>query len=201
LYGDVIECIDWSTGRILDALHSNDLLRKTVVIYTSDNGPKKGHGTAGPLRGFKHQPYEGGVRVPCVVSAPGRISAGTTVDAIVTVMDIYPTLVALAGATASGEQVRDGKDMWPLLAGAPDAKSPHSEFFYFVRHGVLVGIRRGRWKLLQYQGKTELYNLEADVGESTNLAKQHPDIVRKLATRLREFAADMTASRRPPGCP
>jgi arylsulfatase A len=201
LYGDVIECLDWSTGRVLDALDRNDLLQKTVVIYTSDNGPKKGHGTARPLRGYKHQPYEGGVRVPCVVYAPGRISAGTTVDAIATIMDVYPTLVGLAGGTISSEQVCDGKDIWSLLTGSPNAKSPHAEFYYFVRHGVLVGIRQGRWKLLRQEGRTELYDLEGDVGESINLAKQRPEIVRKLVARLGQFEADIRESRRPPGVP
>ncbi len=199
LYGDVIECIDWSTGRILAALRKNGLTEKTVVIFTSDNGPKKGHGSAAPFRGFKHQPYEGGVRVPCTVYAPGRIPAGRTIDSITTIMDLYPTMARLAGAAVSEDQVRDGKDIWPLLSGEPDAAPPHDEFFYFVRHGVLAGVRQGRWKLLQQNGKSELYDLQEDLKESKNLAREHPVIVERLAARMKQFESKTKADRRPPG--
>ncbi len=198
LYGDVVECIDWSTGRLLAALRKHGL-SDTVVIFISDNGPKRGHGSAAPLRGFKHQPYEGGVRVPLVAYAPGHIPAGRTIDAVTTVMDIYPTLAKRAGATSSKEQVRDGKDIWPLLSGEPDAKPPRNEFFYFVRHGVLAGVRQGRWKLLEQNGQIELYDLEADVEESRNLAGQQPEIVRRLAARMKQLESDVEALKRPPG--
>lgn len=197
LYGDVIECIDWSTGQILDALDRNRLTNKTIVIFTSDNGPKKGHGSAVPLRGFKHQAYEGGIRVPCVAYAPGRIPAGRTIDAIATIMDLYPTFAGLAGATVSGEQVVDGEDLWPLLSGEPDAEPPHNEFFYFIRHGVLAGVRVGRWKLLKQQGKLELYDLKTDIGESTNLASQQPRIAERLRVRMEHFASSLAVSKRP----
>ncbi|MBI1372455.1 MAG: sulfatase-like hydrolase/transferase [Phycisphaera sp.] len=198
LYGDVIECIDWSTGRILAALEEHGLTERTVVIFTSDNGPKKGHGSAAPLRGFKHQPYEGGVRVPCVAYAPGRIPAGRTVDAITTVMDLYPTLAGLAGAPVSPQQVRDGRDIWPLLTGESNAEPAHREFFYFVRHGVLAGVRDERWKLLEQKGLTELFDLVADISESSNVAGQHPEIVARLTARMQAFEKDVTETKRPP---
>jgi arylsulfatase A len=199
LYGDVIECIDWSTGRILAALRKNGLTKNTIVIFTSDNGPKKGHGSAAPLRGFKHQPYEGGVRVPCVAYAPGRIPAGRTIDAITTIMDVYPTFAGLAGARVSAKQVLDGKDIWPLLSGKPQAKIPHNEFFYFVRHGVLAGVRQGRWKLLKQMGKVELYDLTVDVGESNNLASKQPEIVKQLVARMEQFESKIRATKRASG--
>ncbi len=198
LYGDVIECIDWSTGQILDALQQNKLAEKTVVLFTSDNGPKQGHGSAAPLRGFKHEAYEGGVRVPCVAYAPGRIPAGGAIDAVTTIMDIYPTFAGLAGAAVSDRQVVDGKDLWPLLSGQPDAKAPHDAFFYFVRHGVLAGVRQGRWKLLKQKGKVELYDLKADISESHNLAAGQPQIVKRLGVRMERFASRLAATKRPP---
>jgi arylsulfatase A-like enzyme len=199
LYGDVIECIDWSTGRILAALEENGLTENTIVIFTSDNGPKKGHGSAAPLRGFKHQPYEGGVRVPCVAYAPGRIPAGSTIDAITTIMDVYPTMAGLAGARISTKQVRDGKDIWPLLSGRRNAKHPHNEFFYFVRHGVLAGVRQGRWKLLKQKGNVELFDLQVDVEESRNLANQQPEIVMRLVSRMQQFESKIKPINRLPG--
>jgi arylsulfatase A len=199
LYGDVIECIDWSTGRILAALQKNGLTKKTIVVFTSDNGPKQGHGSAAPLRGFKHQPYEGGVRVPCVAYAPGRIPSGRTIDAITTIMDVYPTFAGLAGATVSAKQVLDGNDIWPLLSGKPNTKPPRNEFFYFVRHGVLAGVRQGHWKLLIQKGKVELFDLKSDVGESRNLADKQPQTVKRLTARMKQFASEVEATKRPPG--
>jgi arylsulfatase A-like enzyme len=199
LYGDVIECIDWSTGRVLDALRRNGLERNTIVIFTSDNGPKQGHGSAAPLRGFKHQPYEGGVRVPCVAYAPGRIPAGRTIDEVTAVMDLYPTLAALAGAENAASHAADGRNIWRLLSGQGKAARGRDEFFYFVRHGVLAGVRQRRWKLLVQDGRAELYDLQADLAESKNLAQQRPEIVRRLAARMRQFEADLQAASRPPG--
>lgn len=199
LYGDVIECVDWSTGRVLAALEEHGHLTNTVVVFTSDNGPKKGHGSAGPLRGFKHEPYEGGVRVPCLVSAPGRLEGGRRIDAITTIMDLYPTFVRIAGGKVSPQQVRDGTDLWPLLTGKENAKPPHTEHFYFVRHGVLAGVRDSRWKLLKQRGNVELYDLANDIGETNDLAGEHPEIVERLAKRMRVMEADVRETRRQAG--
>ena len=199
LYGDVIECIDWSTGEILKVLEENGLAENTIVVFTSDNGPKQGHGSATPLRGFKHQPYEGGVRVPCVVWAPGQIPAGATIDSITTVMDIYPTFARLAGADFPSQQVLDGKDISPLLLAQKDTAPQRDEFFYFVRHGVLAGVRQGRWKLLIQEEKTEseLYDLETDLSESRNQAGQHPGIVDQLKGRMMQFEGELLRTKRP----
>ena len=198
IYGDVIECIDWSTGQVIKALAETELTEKTIVIFTSDNGPKPGHGSAGPLRGFKHEPYEGGMRVPFVVWGPRRIPAGRTIDSMVAMIDIYPTCAALAGAKVSQQQVVDGVDFSPQLLAASEA-APRKEFFYFVRHGVLAGVRQGRWKLLVQKGKTELFDLAADVGESKNLAAEQPQIVQRLSKRMHAFAAEVEAQQRVPG--
>lgn len=140
-----------------------------------------------------------GVRVPCVAYAPGRIPAGRTIDAMTTIMDVYPTFAGLAGARVSAKQVLDGKDIWPLLSGKPDVEPPHNEFFYFVRHGVLAGVRQGQWKLLKQNGQIELYDLGADVEESRNLATQKPQTVKRLSTRMKQFELEIEATKRPPG--
>ncbi len=198
-YGDVIECIDWSTGRIVEAIREAGIEEQTVVVFTSDNGPKQGHGSAGPLRGFKHEPYEGGVRVPCVAWAPGRIEAGGEIDTIANVMDLYPTLVSMAGGEWSTDQVRDGRDLSEVLRGDSKTTGGEDEFFYFVRHGLLAGVRVGPWKLLRQAGKgDELYNLSSDVGESSNLASRHPEIVARLGNRLETFRDEVKRTRRPP---
>ena len=197
LYGDVIECIDWSTGQLLDALEETGIANKTYVIFTSDNGPKKGHGSAAPLRGFKHQPYEGGVRVPCVAWAPGRIPDGQTIDAITTVMDIYPTFAKLAGFVVPAGQALDGRDISPLLLGREDPNPPGDEFFYFARHGVLAGVRQDRWKLLLQEGEPELYDLKSSPDESFNLASQHPEIVKRLRARMLQFERELKQTNRP----
>jgi len=198
LYGDVVECLDWSVGEILAALERQNLARNTVVIFTSDNGPKKGHGSADPLRGYKHDPYEGGMRVPCIAYAPGMLPAGNVSNEITCIMDLYPTFANLAGADFTAEQVRDGKDLWPLLRG-DEKQGPHQEFFYFVRHGVLAGMRRGDWKLLHHKDRTELYDLRDDISESHNLAEAKPQLVRALTARMRQFEAEVKASSRPAG--
>ncbi len=147
LYGDVIEEIDWSVGQVLEALRRLGLSEKTIVVFTSDNGPwlimKKHGGSALPLRDGKGTLYEGGMRVPCIMWGPGRIPAGKTCSEVAATIDILPTFAALAGAKLPEDRIIDGKDIWPLMSGQPGAKSPHQAFFY-RRNGV----RAGNWKLL-----------------------------------------------------
>ncbi|MBM4019229.1 MAG: arylsulfatase, partial [Planctomycetes bacterium] len=188
------ECIDWSTGQILGALRKLGLERKTIVVYTSDNGPwlvKGEHGgSALPLRDGKGTTYEGGMREPCVMWGPGRIPAGKTCSEMVLSMDLMPTFAGLAGAAPPADI--DGKDVWPLLSGRPGAKTPHQAFYYYSGSN-LQAVRSGKWKLVLYaapQGATaadapkprdpELYDLEADISESRNIAAAHPDVVARL---------------------
>ncbi|MCA9248039.1 MAG: sulfatase [Planctomycetales bacterium] len=194
LYGDVIECIDWSTGEILRSLEDNQIAQRTVVIFTSDNGPKPGHGSAAPWRGHKHQPYEGGVRVPCIAWAPQHIAAGSNIHEITTIMDLYPTLARLAGAARPEQFARDGRDLWPLLTASDRIAAPRDEFFYFVRHGVLAGVRQGRWKLLRQEDSSELYDLQSDPSESRNRAAEIPERVGQLSQRMDEFQREILIS-------
>jgi arylsulfatase A-like enzyme len=214
LYGDVLEEFDYETGRLLDALDEQGLRDNTLVIYTSDNGPwnqpayinkKKGHpegaifwGEAGPLRDGKGSCYEAGYRVPCIVRWPGRVKAGAKSDAIFSTLDFMPTFAALAGYKVPGDRVIDGVDQLDLLLG----KNPKGGRETFVYRNN--GIRRGKWKYLKakhnvygYARDTkrkkveELYDLEADIGETKNLAAKHP----KIVAELKQLMAKITESK------
>ncbi len=211
MYGDVIECIDWSTGRIADTVRELGLAENTWIIYTSDNGPwlgrRKGKnvGYADPLRAGKGTTYEGGMREPCVVWAPGRVPAGAVRSGIVTSMDLAPTLAGLAGGSMPTDRVLDGMDVAPLLTGKTEA-SPRDGLLYYNTRGQAEAIRHGKWKFRRAAGKNkkepaeaELYHLEADIGETTNLAEKHPDVAAKLEAAVRAFDADLEKHARPAG--
>ena len=202
LYGDTIEEIDWSTGEILKTLKSLGLDKNTLVVYTSDNGPWKlsngrgGH--ADPLRGYKFQTYEGGMRVPCIVRWPDRIPAGSTCSEIAATIDLLPTIAKLANAELPTDRVIDGKNIWPLMSGEADAKSPH-DIYYYYRGTNLQSARSGKWKLRLEKKMIELFDLNADIGEVENLADRFPEVVDKLSKQIKDFDADLKANQRPAG--
>jgi arylsulfatase A len=214
LYGDAVETIDWSTGEIIKTLKALKLGENTVVVFVSDNGAdtnrwgvdERWFGSNAPFRGKKQQPLEGGVRVPCVMWAPGRIPAGTVCAELATVMDFLPTFAAMSGASLPDDRVTDGKDIGLLLRGEPEGKSPYDAFIYHARFGKRVGIRVGDWKLLvdadagtwRQKGKA-LYNLERDPAEKTNLADRYPKKVKDLSARLDTFERELTHTIRSPG--
>jgi len=201
LYGDVIEEIDWSTGEILKTLKSLGLDESTLVVYTSDNGPwnlKSGHGgCALPLRGYKFQTYEGGMREPTIMRWPGRIPAGTECSEIASTIDMLPTLAGLSGAKVPADRVIDGKDIWPLMSGRSGAKTPHEAFFYY-KGKKLEAVRKGDWKLRRTK-IIELYNLATDISETNNLAAKRPEIVKRLTAVMERFDRDLKAHSRAAG--
>lgn len=209
LYGDVIEEIDWSVGQILDKLHKLKLADRTLVIFTSDNGPWLSKGDRGgcalPLRDGKFTQFEGGMREPCLMWWPGKVPAGSVCREVAATMDLLPTLAGLAGAEMPTDRVIDGKDIWPLISGQPGAKSPHETYCYQGH-----AIRAGKWKLhlpgaRQTVGKTKerlpllLFDLENDISEEHNLAEAHPELAARLEKQLKEHNAEIAASRRPVG--
>jgi arylsulfatase A-like enzyme len=206
LYGDVIAEIDWSVGQVLGKVRDLGLDEQTLVIFTCDNGPvvragmQLGYrsGSAGPLRGQKNTTWEGGMREPCLMRWPGKIPAGAVCSEVATTMDILPTVATLAGAQPPSDRIIDGRNIWPLMQGVPDAKSPH-EAFYYYRDDRLQAVRSGPWKLHVYRPEWEnakdhpplLYNLREDIGETEDVAGQHPDVVARLLALADKARGDM----------
>ncbi len=210
LYGDVIEEIDHSVGRVLPALKDHGVDENTLVIFTSDNGPwlskgKRG-GSALPLRAGKGTTYEGGMRAPCIMRWPGKVPAGKTCDQLATTLDLLPTLAKLAGAEPSDDRVIDGMDIRELILNPTTTKTPREEFFYFSTRGDLQAVRSGKWKLRiasrprrKEPAKPELYNLREDISEKKNLADEHPEVVKKLQAKMEAFEAEIKKNARPVG--
>jgi len=193
LYGDWVEEIDWSVGRVLDTLRDLKLAEKTLVIFTSDNGGTVRSVNA-PLRGMKGTTLEGGMRTPTLAWWPGKIAPGTASDAITGMIDVLPTLAKLARAKEPAKKI-DGSDLWPVLSGQAQ-QSGHNEFLYY-RGLKLEAVRQGPWKL--HLAKTELYNLESDIGEAKNVAKDHADIVAQLSVLAEKTNADLGMNDAGPG--
>jgi len=198
LYGDVIEEIDWSMGRILETLESLGIDGNTLVIFTSDNGPwdlKDGQGgSALPLRGYKFQTYEGGMRVPMIAQWKGVIPSGVVCSELASTIDILPTIAYLTESEVS-EKPMDGRNIWPLLSGDKKAKSPHTkDGFYYYSGNTAEAVRSGAWKLRVVKGEIELYNLEKDISETENVALKNPKIVKKLQKMLSGYDADLKSS-------
>jgi arylsulfatase/arylsulfatase A len=190
LYGDVVEELDASTGEILATLRRLGRDKDTLVLFTSDNGPwlqkKEYGGSAGPLRDGKFSAYEGGFRMPAIFWWPGRVPTGQTCREVASTIDLLPTYAALAGAAVPDGL--DGKDIRPLLFGAPGAQTPHRAYLYDSR-----AVRSGRWKLVRDKHGDELFDLVTDPGERKNLAGAKPEKVRELAALL--------PAKRPPAGP
>ncbi|MFC1761413.1 sulfatase [Planctomycetota bacterium] len=202
LYGDVIEEIDWSVGRVLQTLRDLKLGKKTFVIFTSDNGPwlvmGENGGAAEPLRDGKGSTYEGGQRVPCIMWWPGQIQAGTENNEMASTMDMMPTLSWLAGTEPPADRVIDGHNIWPLMIGKAGAKTPYKAFVYYRGEAVRVGdwkYRKGKeygtWLKKQKDKENpvveQLFNLKDDIGEQENLIDQYPEKAAQLKAKLDAF--------------
>ena len=205
LYGDTIEEIDWSVGEIMKSLRDNNLDKNTLVIYTSDNGPwklKGGRGgSAHPLRGFKFQTYEGGMRVPCIMHWKGKVPAGSSCDEIAATIDLLPTIAGLSGAEMPNDRTIDGKDIWPLIAGKKGAQTPH-KIYFFYKGNKLESARQGKWKLRRSGKKSqpvELYDLASDISESKNLAKENEILVNEMIKKMNLFDEKLKKNQRPAG--
>jgi arylsulfatase A len=198
LHSDWVEEVDWSVGEVFKTLRELKLDQKTLVIFTSDNGGPTRHGALNtPLRGGKATTFEGGMRVPTIAWWPGQIPPGTESNEITSMMDILPTLVELAGGAQPADRELDGGNIWPILNGQSNAKSPY-EAFYFYRGLKLEAVRKGDWKLYLTSG--ELYNLKDDISESQDAAKANPAIVsglKELADRMKD---DLGTDGIGPGC-
>ncbi len=208
-FGDWVEEVDWSVGRVLDTLRDLKLAESTLVMFSSDNGPWliKGAdgGSAGPLRGGKGSTWEGGVREPTLAWWPGKVTAGSVCDAIAGNIDFLPTFVKLAGGAVPQDNKIDGRDISPLLLGQTKA-SPHEARYYYAGY-KLQAVRSGPWKLAiapQPEGtakggpgvpasleKPRLYNLNADIGEQNDVAEKNPEVVARLKALAVKMAAEL----------
>jgi arylsulfatase A-like enzyme len=219
LYGDVMEEVDWSVSEIMKALKANGLTKNTIVIFTSDNGPwltfGNHAGNSGGFREGKGTAWEGGVRVPFIVSWPEQVKGGAICNNMVASMDILPTLMDICGANQPQKKI-DGVNFLPLLKEVPNS-NPRDEFVYYYDRCSLKGIRKGQWVLTfpcvsqtykrasaigndGWPGKyasdsvrSALYDLRTDPGETLDVKEKYPEIVQQLsqvADRYREEIGD-----------
>jgi predicted neuraminidase len=207
MYGDVIEEIDWSVGKIMNALEDARVANNTLILFTCDNGPWLSYGnhggSSGGLREGKGTVWEGGHRVPFIARWPGKIPVGSVCRETAMTIDLLPTIAKIVSAELPKPPI-DGKDIGALLRGEPNAKCPHNVFYHYFAQGELQAVRSGKWKLMlphtyrsmkgQPDGKDgrpgrykqvkidvpELYDLDADLGETKNVAEANPDVVKKL---------------------
>jgi arylsulfatase A-like enzyme len=217
LYGDVMEEIDWSVGEIMKTLEEYGLTKNTIVIFTSDNGPWLTYGDhAGNTGGFregKGTAWEGGVRIPCIISWPGQVQAGSICNRMAASMDLLPTLVTICKAQMPVQKI-DGVNILPLLKQEENA-NPRDEMVYYYDRNNLKCIRKGQWKLIfpcvsqtykkapaiGYGGwpgkyasdsvKLALYDLRTDPGETLDVKEYHPEIVQQLMAIADEYRKEL----------
>jgi arylsulfatase len=219
LYGDVIMELDWSVGQILKALKDHGIERKTVVIFTSDNGPWEAYGnhagSAMPFREGKGTVWEGGHREAFIIRYPDKLENSRSLDTPVMAIDLLPTIAEITGSPLPDKTI-DGKSVWKLLLGQDD-ESPQQAYFFYSKVNELHGVRYGKWKLYfphnyrtmngqqpgadgkpgKYRNidlnEIALYDVTTDKGETTILAASHPDVVAEidnLANAMRERLGD-----------
>jgi arylsulfatase A-like enzyme len=194
-FAGMTERMDGYVGRVLEALREGGLDKDTLVIFTSDNGPHRegGHDpeffkSRGPLRGIKRDLYEGGIRVPFLARWPGRIQPGKTTDAVIAFWDVLPTFAELAG-TGLPPNI-DGRSFTAALTGGDFKPAPYL-YWEFHEGGFVQAIRWEKWKAVRKNlGPIELYDLAADIGETTNVAPKYPEQVRRAEQTMREARVD-----------
>ena len=211
LYGDVIQEIDWSVGEIVNKLKAQGIYENTIIVFTSDNGPHrgKGGGTAHPLRGHKASTWEGGQRVPGIISWSRQIPTGIVSNEIVNTMDLFPTLTKLTGSRVPEDLVIDGRDISEYLLSPESTTLRDEPFFYYARNGDVEAIRLGKWKLHIRKSigwnkddgefSPMLFDLDKDMSETTDLAREYPDIVSQLNQLIEAFDRKLDKESRPVG--
>ncbi|NNJ25009.1 sulfatase family protein [Alienimonas chondri] len=207
LITNAIEEVDWSVGQIADAIDAAGLGENTLIIFTSDNGAAVGSSL--PLRAKKGSVYDGGIREPTVMRWTGAIPAGAVCREVAASIDLMPTLAHLSGGQLPTRKI-DGKNIWPLMSGEENARSPHEA--YVLMHGPGT-VRSGQWKFYPWpegqdrRGRrpgvkpsefpVQLYDTVADIGETRNVAASHPEVVQRLQTAYDEHVREIEANRRP----
>jgi len=204
--GDILQELDWGIGELMKALKETGVAENTIVIFTSDNGPTK-NAYALPYRGTKYVTFEGGHRVPFILHWPAKITEPRVSDVPVNAMDLFPTLSEIIGGAMPKDREFDGVSLLPLLDGGSLARSPDESFYYYNCEN-LQAVRMGNWKLhlprtaaqVPFWEKNKafinleapvLYDLGADPGETTDVAKQHPELVSRLTAVAEEARGDL----------
>lgn len=204
--GDAMVQLDWAAGEILDALEEYGFKDNTIVIFSSDNGPvyddgyedgttvhtstkevDRGHDGSGPYRGGKYQIYEGGTRMPFIVRWPGKVKAGTTSKAMVNQIDFIASFAQLLEIPLAANEAIDSRSTLDALLGRSEKGQT-----VMLEEAQGLGLRKGNWKYVQggkKKGFGELYNLESDIGEQTNVAKENPEIAAEMKATLEKFEA------------
>ena len=206
MFADVISEIDFSVGRVIEALEKNNLSENTIVVFTSDNGPWLSYGdhagSSGIFREGKGTAWEGGQREPCVIYYPKGIKGGRTIDTPMMAIDILPTIAEITGSDLPVNKI-DGKSAWDIWTGNTN-QSQHQAFFFYYKENELHGVRYKDWKLyfphtyrslnakaggkdgykVKYEmnkiEKIELYNLKLDISETNDVASEFPEVVEKI---------------------
>ena len=207
LYGDVVETIDWSVGEILKTLEELGLDENTLVLFTSDNGPWF-EGSAGPYRDRKGSSWEGGQRVPFIAKWTDQIPGGLVSDEPAMNIDIFPTLVKLAGGNLPQDRDIDGLDIMPMLLG--EADSPHEALYLFDRDRI-AGVRSGHWKLVvethyraavpsfdnpqSYYGPGGLlFDVAKDPSETYSYTREFPEVVERIREHLKNGQEELNST-------
>ncbi len=195
-FAAMVSMLDAQVGQILDRLRRHGIAQRTLVIFSSDNGPHQEGGhkadffdSNGPLRGIKRDLYEGGIRVPTIAWWPGTVPSGTISEHIAYFGDFLATAAELAGVECPPG--RDSISFLPTLLGKPQEQKQHRYLYWeFYERGGAQAVRQGRWKLVRKpwnsQARVELYDLQTDLGEQHNVAAQHPQVVQRLLGYIQE---------------
>lgn len=190
-FAAMIEILDRQVGEIVQKVEALGLTEETIIMFTSDNGPHQEGGadpeyfdSNGPLRGVKRDLYEGGIRVPFIASWPGKISAGTSSDHVSAFWDVFPTVADLTGIDKP--ENLDGISFLPTLLGQEGQEQHEYLYWEFHERGGRIAARKGKWKGVKYKvleepdAPMELYDLSLDIGETNNVAAEHPEVVQEF---------------------
>lgn len=194
-YAAMVEHMDENVGRLLNRLDELKLSDNTIVVWTSDNGGKGSVTSNLPLRGMKHNLYEGGIRVPLVVRWPDTIAADSHCSTPLISNDFYPTLLDLSGCPTEPKQHVDGISFKNVLLGNSDSVNREAIYWHYPHGGQEAAMREGQYKLLLRfkDDSVELYNLEADIGEQHDLSKERPEITSRLTEKLKSWQESVGA--------
>ncbi|MBF0196887.1 MAG: sulfatase-like hydrolase/transferase [Planctomycetes bacterium] len=184
LYAAFLSTMDENIGQLIKKVNDVGLTEDTIFIFQSDHGASqeirahKGGGSAGPHRGHKFTLYEGGLRVPAIISWPGKIPENIVRNQMATGCDWYPTILELCGMPSAQHRI-DGKSLLPIIKSA-DSLTQHNSFHWKTNNDISMAVREGKWKMIVKGKRVELYDIPADLGEKNNLVKAHPEVVERL---------------------